>query len=449
MTLGSLSGLGFIPPICDNWGRKPGVIIGSVIVLLGVGLQAGAANYDMFLGSRFVIGFGMAITIGAAPMLVAEISHPQDRAILCTFMGCSYHMGSFISSWTTFGTLTIDSDWAWRLPSLLQCACTLIVLSVIYWVPESPRFYIAKDQAVKAKQILAHYHADGNDQDEFVNVEYTEIHSMLMMDRNANRSTRYVDFFRTPGNRKRISLVIFIALFSQWSGNGIVSYYLRIVLDGIGIEDSRDQLGINGGLKAMSLVVNVAFAFFVDRIGRKPMFMISTVGMLVSFTIWTIISARYDIEGGSEGGNSGLGRGVVVMIYFFDLAYNFKTGLGTTYNLEILPYGLRAKGTTIASLTILIALFFNQFVNPIALREIEWRYYIFYCCFLLFEVWYLWKYMIETRYTPLEEVAKFFDGDEADVTAVTTAQVEKGQMEDGLAGDVSKINDSVQVRPVA
>lgn len=74
MTLGSLAGLPLIPPICDKWGRKIGVIIGSLIVLLGVGLQAGAVNYEMFLMSRFVIGLGMAITIGAAPMLVAEIS---------------------------------------------------------------------------------------------------------------------------------------------------------------------------------------------------------------------------------------------------------------------------------------------------------------------------------------------------------------------------------------
>ena len=59
MTLGSLSGLGFIPPICDGWGRKVGVVIGSVIVLLGVGLQAGALSYDMFLASRFLIGMGM------------------------------------------------------------------------------------------------------------------------------------------------------------------------------------------------------------------------------------------------------------------------------------------------------------------------------------------------------------------------------------------------------
>lgn len=343
-------------------------------------------------------------------------------------MGCSYHLGSFISSWTTFGTLEITSDWAWRLPSLLQCCCTVIVLCVIWFIPESPRFYIARDQEDKARHVLAYYHADGNADDEFVRVEYTEIHSMLMMDRTADRSSRYIDFFRTPGNRKRISLVVFIALFSQWSGNGIVSYYLRIVLDNTGITDSRTQLGINGGLKAMSLVVNICLAFCVDKFGRKPLFMASTIGMLFSFTLWTIFSARHEISNRTD---NNLGRGVVVMIYFFDLAYNIKTGLGTTYNLEILPYGLRAKGTTLASLTILVALFFNQFVNPIALDAIQWRYYIFYCCFLCFEVWYLWRYMIETRYTPLEEVSRYFDGDQADVATLTKTAWEKGAEEEG------------------
>ena len=49
----------FIPPICDKFGRKAGIIVGSVLVLLGVGLQAGANNFDMFIAGRFVIGFGM------------------------------------------------------------------------------------------------------------------------------------------------------------------------------------------------------------------------------------------------------------------------------------------------------------------------------------------------------------------------------------------------------
>lgn len=49
MTLGSLGALPFIPPICDRWGRKAGIVIGSLIVFLGVGLQAGANSFDMFI----------------------------------------------------------------------------------------------------------------------------------------------------------------------------------------------------------------------------------------------------------------------------------------------------------------------------------------------------------------------------------------------------------------
>lgn len=92
-------------------------------------------------------------------------------------------------------------------------------------------------------------------------------------------------------------------------------------------------------------------------------------------------------------------------------------------------------------------MFFNQFVNPIALEEIQWRYYIFHCCFLLFEVWFIWKYVIETRYTPLEEVSKYFDGDEADVSAVTNAQVEKENMEGGIGVNKTEATQ-VEVRGV-
>lgn len=102
MSLGSFIGLFFVPCVCDTLGRKRGVILGSVIVVGGVALQAGAANYEMFLASRFVLGLGMAFATNAGPLLCTEIAHPQDRAIIVTFMDCSYAVGSFVAAWTTF-----------------------------------------------------------------------------------------------------------------------------------------------------------------------------------------------------------------------------------------------------------------------------------------------------------------------------------------------------------
>jgi hypothetical protein len=60
-----------------------------------------------------------------------------------------------------------------------------------------------------------------------------------------------------------------------------------------------------------------------------------------------------------------------------------------------------------------LSLWFNQYVNPIALQDIEWKYYIVYCVFLVFEIFVVWKYYIETKEIPLEEIVKMFDGDRA------------------------------------
>lgn len=320
MSLGSILGLPLIPPMIDGLGRKFGVIFGSVIVIIGGGLQAGSINFGMFVAARFILGFGMVIATAAAPLLVAEISHPQDRALLCTFMGVSYGIGSFIASWVTFGTLKLQSNWAWRLPSLLQIVCSILVLCLIRFVPESPRWYISKDKPEKALQVLAYYHADGNEQDEFVQLEYLEIRTSFVLDKEANNSTKYIDFLKTSGNRKRIFIISALALFSQWSGNGLVSYYLNIILTSVGITNPEDQLGINAGLQSFGLIVAFAFSLLIDSLGRRQLYLLGTIGTLFTFVVWTILSARYTIEGG----NPGLGKGVVIMIFLYNFFYNLK-----------------------------------------------------------------------------------------------------------------------------
>lgn len=60
-----------------------------------------------------------------------------------------------------------------------------------------------------------------------------------------------------------------------------------------------------------------------------------------------------------------------------------------------------------------LALFFNSYVNPVALNALDWKYYIVYDVWLAFELLVVWRYYIETRNTPLEEIVKYFDGEEA------------------------------------
>lgn len=106
------------------------------------------------------------------------------------------------------------------------------------------------------------------------------------------------------------------------------------------------------------------------------------------------------------------------------------------YTTEILPYGLRAKGYTWLNFCVTAALFFNQYINAIALDALAWKYYIFYCVFLFMEVLVIYCFIIETRYTPMEEISKFFDGDDAaDVGYLASADMkERGVGEKGDKG---------------
>ncbi|OAL00064.1 general substrate transporter [Phaeosphaeriaceae sp. SRC1lsM3a] len=424
MSLGSLIGLIFTPYLIDWRGRKIGVAIGCAIMLLAVGLQSGAQNIGMFIAARLVLGFGDTIVLSSAPLLIAEIAHPQDRAVLVTLSGASYHSGAFIASWVTYGTLQIKSDWSWRLPSLLQAICSVVIFVFIFFMPESPRWLMNKDRHEEALDVFARWHGEGNANDEFVQLEYSEVKAAIALDKESGK-TGWADFFKTPGNRKRIIIITAIGFFSQWSGNGLISYYLKYVMDNVGLTDPQTQLGINGGMKTLALCENFFFAFFIDKLGRRPIYLISTIGTFVVFNIFTIISARYDAKP-----QEGLGKFFIASIFFYGIFYDIKSGVMASYTTEILPYGLRAKGFVWLNFCVTAALFFNQFVNGIAIEAIAWRYYICYCVFLAFEIGVVYFFIVETRYTPMEEISKFFDGDDAvDVGEVAVADMKERGLE--------------------
>jgi hypothetical protein len=109
-----------------------------------------------------------------------------------------------------------------------------------------------------------------------------------------------------------------------------------------------------------------------------------------------------------------MAKGVLAMIFLYTSFYNIGwSGLYHAYAVEILPYNIRAKGCAVMVLCAYSAVFFANYVNPIGLANIHWKYYIVYDCWLavIFTViYFMW---VETKNTPLEEIAKFFDGDDA------------------------------------
>ena len=144
------------------------------------------------------------------------------------------------------------------------------------------------------------------------------------------------------------------------------------------------------------------------------LFLLSAVGMLIFFTIWTACSAVY-----TNTGNSSAGTAVLVFIFlFYGTSGIAWPGLAVAYTVEICPYRIRAKALTFGFFIIGISAIFNQYVNPIGIKSIGWKFYIVYIVMLTFEVVMIYFFFIETKGLTLEEVAKLFD---KDATTLNTA----------------------------
>jgi predicted MFS family arabinose efflux permease len=103
-------------------------------------------------------------------------------------------------------------------------------------------------------------------------------------------------------------------------------------------------------------------------------------------------------------------------------------GLTVSYTVEILPYRIRAKGLTLCFVGTSLAGIFNQYVNPIGLAALGWKFYIVYVVVLVLECLAIYFYYVETRGPTLEEIAILFDGPDANVAGTNLTLDQKGNL---------------------
>ena len=375
-SIGSIASLPIVPFITDTFGRKTSIIAGCVIMIIAGAIQASAHNLSAFEGGRFFMGFGNSMAQLSSPLLLTELCHPQHRGKVTAIYNCLWNLGAIVNTWLTFGTKRIDSTWAWRIPTLGQAFPSIIQLSFIFFIPESPRWLISKDRSDQALKVLAKYHANGNEHHPTVLFEYAEIKETLRLEFLYKKSSSYLDFLKTKGNRYRFILVMSLGLFSQWSGNGLVSYYSSELYKSVGVTSSDTQLILNGSQTILSLIISVFCAFLCDRVGRRPLFLAATSGMLVAFICWTICSSQFETKGNKAAGNA-----VVAFIWIHGVFYALAwSGLLVAYTVEIMPFKIRAKGLMIMNFWVQVALVVNQYLNPIALKHLKptYKFYIIY-----------------------------------------------------------------------
>ncbi|KAI0690854.1 hexose transporter [Cytidiella melzeri] len=403
-SLGSIVSLPFVPFVSDRLGRRMAILFGSAIMVVGAVLQMAAQNFAMFVIARFLLGFGIPFAIVAASSMIGELSYPKERARIGSLFNASWFIGAIVAAGVTLGTFAMSTTWGWRIPSLLQICPSLLQVTFIWFLPESPRWLISKGRGEEAFAILVKYHAEGDADSLLVKTEYAEIETALALEKESEK-IGWKDLFSTPGLRKRMLIASFLGLATQWSGNGLTSYFLSKILDNVGIHDNRVKSEINLGLTCWGFVNATFLALYVPRMKRRTAYLICTCSLLLIFTGWTIASARYALTEGQAAS-----RAVIAFIFLYSPAYNIGyNALTYTFLVELFPFHIRAKGISIFQWWGRCAGFFNQFVNPIGIKNAGWKYYLSYVIFLGFEVVFVYFLFPETSGKSLEELAFLFE----------------------------------------
>jgi hypothetical protein len=374
----------------------------------------------MFVLARITLGHGIVYAIIGGAALLGELGHPKERAFLGSMFNAFFGIGAVLGSGIVVRTILIQSDWCWRLPSILQAGPSVIQIVFAFTVPESPRWLVSKDRSEEALNILIKYHAEGDASNELPHIEIAEIRKALELE-NASRSRGWAELAQTKGMRHRSLIGAALGLFTQFSGNNLISNYLVQILRKIGITDPHVQVRYNVGTEAWGFLAALLMASIVPRFPRRRMYLLCASSLLFVYTAWTIAQARNRITGSKESGYA-----VLVFIFLYKPAYCIGyNALTYVYMVEIFPYYVRSKGLSFFQLFGRSASMFSSFVNPIGLANLDWKYLLVYVAWLCIEVVFIYFLFPETYGKTLEELTFLFDSEREnrEVLAATAAKV--------------------------
>ncbi|KAH9849895.1 general substrate transporter [Lenzites betulinus] len=402
--VGNVAGCFFAGPCADRYGRRFGMAAGSTVCIVGAIMQATAKNLGTLMGGRFILGLGAVLVQTAGPAYVVEMAYPKYRGVLTGAYQTCFFLGTIASTWLEYGLNFIAGtpQWTWRLPLAVQAVPSVLVLLFVWFIPETPRWYVGQGNIDKAREILVKYHGDGDPGSPIVALELEEMQQVISATGSDKRWWDFRALFNSRSARYRTFLIACIAFFGQWDLPP-TSYYFPLMAKTAGITSERTQLLLNALQTPIMMAAALSGLRWQDRIGRRKLLIASSTGMSISVAIITACTAQQE-------GRPIVGGVGIAFVYVFLVVFAFAwTPAQSLYPTEVLAYNTRAKGLAFMNLLVNIASVFNTYVPPVAIARASWRFYIFYILWDALGVVVIYLTFVETKGRNLEEIDDIFE----------------------------------------
>lgn len=320
----------------DRLGRRLTIVLTNGFFLVGPLIMTLAGGYTALMVGRFIAGIGVGYALVIAPVYAAEIAPASSRGLLSSLPEIFINTGVMLSYVSNFAFSALPAHLAWRLMFAAGVVPTVFLAAGVLTMPESPRWLAMKGRLDEAKAVL------DRTSDTLAEAEQRllEIEEVVDAGSNGGGGT-WNEVATKAGVRRVLATVLALQFFQQASGIDSVVLYGPRVLAMAGVTSNTLLLGLNvlfGVAKAGSILIAMALA---DRVGRRPLLLVSTGGMTASLLVLGSVFAAF------AGAKDDAAVAAVAVAAVVAFVCTFSVGFGPlawVYSSEILPLRLRGQG---------------------------------------------------------------------------------------------------------
>lgn len=409
MLLGCAVGAFFAGRLADRFGRRGIMRVAAVFFIVsawGSGIATGSLEFVVY---RVLGGLAVGAASVLAPAYISEVAPARYRGSLATIQQVAIISGlfvAFISNYLLAGAAgsSMAEFWfgfqAWRWMFWIEILPATIFLVALFFIPESPRYLVLSRHSDKAHAVLTKLAGE-----DAARAKVAEIDASLAADHHKPKMRDLIDP-ATMRIRKIVWVGIGLATFQQLVGINVVFYYGAVLWQSVGFAES-DALLINvisGGLSIAAVTVTL---FLIDRVGRKPILLVGSVGMAATLGVLVIAFANATTApGGSVTLEGVYGPMALIAANLYVVFFNGSWGPVMWVMLgEMFPNQMRGTGLAVSGLAQWGSNFGITITFPILLVSIGLggAYGLYTVCAIL-SIVFVAKMVRETRGIELENM---------------------------------------------
>jgi len=393
--VGCVAGVLLAGPLSDRFGRKAALLLAAVLFLVSALGTALPKDFITFVVFRIVGGVGVGIASMTSPMYIAEISPARLRGRMVSLNQFAIIFGMLVVYFVNyFISLQGGEEWniavGWRWMFGSEAVPALLLLVLLFFVPESPRFLCGAGRTAQARAILARIDGDAH-----AASEIAEIEAAMKQEDGAWRE------LLRPGLSGVLMLGIALAVLQQVTGINVFLYYAPDIfraVAGAGTDVALLQTIVVG---AVNLLFTVVAILSVDRLGRRPLMIAGSIGMGVSL-----------VAIGAAAWSGAIGAWLLVFMLGYIACFALSVGPVTWVILsEIFPTKLRGRALGLATFFLWTANFLVSQTFPM-MDENAWlveRFnhgfpFFVYAAFCVVLLVVVVRFVPETKGRSLEEI---------------------------------------------